>query len=167
MDRPGLTLRPTFSPHMQKTRAALVLSSIFFIIFFDGCSRPAPEVAAASVAVSKTPTRRVSLKEVQPIFNTKCTACHNPNGMDDGVPAASLVLLDGRAAENLIKVKSIESPLLRLSPGDPARSYIHHKIHGTFASVGGGGAQMPLGGSLTTDELALIDDWILSGAPLD
>lgn len=152
---------------MLTRRNLAIHLSIFFIVFFDGCSRPAAAPEPVTPPVSTKASRRVTLKEVQPIFTAKCTACHNPNGMDEGVPAASLVLLDGRAIENLVRVPSIESKLPRLTPGDLSRSYIHHKLHGTFLSVGGAGAQMPLGGQLTPEELALVDDWILSGAPLE
>lgn len=148
-------------------RTALAYLSIFFIMFFDGCSRKtdAPSLDASSIPTKAT--RRVTLKEVQPIFSTKCIACHNPNGMDEGVPMGGLVLLGGRSAENLINAPSIESPLVRVSPGDLAKSYVYHKLHGSFAAVGGTGAQMPLGGTLPPGELALIDDWILSGAPVE
>ena len=78
-----------------------------------------------------------------------------------------MILTSGKAASQLINVQSIESPLVRVYPGDLAKSYLYHKLHGTFAAVGGLGLQMPLSSTIPPEERALIDDWILSGAPVE
>ena len=52
----------------------------------------------------------------------------------------------------------------RVEPFDPQNSYLWHKLNGTMTSVGGTGSQMPKTGSLTTTELALIEQWIVDGA---
>ena len=132
-----------------------------------GC---APKATGPTFDPSSVPTkasRRVTLKEVEPIFSTKCAACHNPMGMDEGVAVGGLVLVHGSAAANLVNAKSTESKLLRVHPGDLAKSYIYHQLNGTFAAVGGTGMKMPLGGTLPPEEISLINDWILSGAPLE
>jgi len=150
---------------MLKTRAVLAHLLVPFILVLAGCSKqPAlPEFDASSLPTKAS--RRVTLKEVQPIFSTKCAACHNPTGMDEGVPVGGLVLVNGASGPNLVNARSTESKLMRVHPGDLAKSYIFHKINGTFAAVGGTGMKMPLGGQLPPDEIALISDWILSGAP--
>jgi hypothetical protein len=47
-----------------------------------------------------------------------------------------------------------------VTPGDPAQSYLWHKLKGTHKDVGGSGAQMPLGGKLGETELTAIESWI-------
>ena len=51
-----------------------------------------------------------------------------------------------------------------IEPLDPPRSYLWHKINGTHLDVGGEGDLMPPG-IFDGDTLALIEDWILAGAP--
>jgi hypothetical protein len=67
------------------------------------------------------------------------------------------------AYANLVGVPSNEVPaLLRVSPGDPADSYIIQKLEG-HAAVG---ARMPFGGPYLDDAtIAVISQWITNGAP--
>lgn len=80
-----------------------------------------------------------------------------------------LNLSEVRSAENLVNKPSLQSPLLRVAPGDLQASYLYHKMAGTFMQVGGSGTLMPLASSaqLTAEERALIEDWILNGAKVD
>ncbi len=64
-----------------------------------------------------------------------------------------------------LNVQSNESSLVRIAPGDPPASYLVHKIEGTQASVGGSGVRMPLGGSLTDDQINTIRAWVTKDAP--
>ena len=52
-----------------------------------------------------------------------------------------------------------------VSPGDPAASYLWHKISGTHRAAGGRGGSMPLGGNLSATQLNQIEAWINAGAP--
>lgn len=66
---------------------------------------------------------------------------------------------------NLVGVKSDDTALNRIEPGDPDASYLWHKILGTQGDVGGAGQAMPLGGSpLPQDIVDLIEEWIVAGA---
>jgi hypothetical protein len=70
---------------------------------------------------------------------------------------------------NLVSVPSVQSPLLRVSPGRPSQSYLWHKLLGTHGSVGGAGVRMPsehLPGDdyLSDAEMDLVRAWILDGA---
>jgi hypothetical protein len=133
--------------------------------FFGGCSRDA--TAAVPVA-RKTPNRDVSFRqEVQPIFSKRCIACHAPGAYEDGTAMGALVLSEGKSAAQLVGFKSIESPLPRVAPGDLDKSYLYHKLRGSFAQVGGIGVKMPLAGEMPEEEIVLIEDWILSGAKID
>src|ERR1700748_3302664 len=102
---------------MLPNRFALSCSLMISITLTVGCSRKVAEPSAAELADQQKPSRRVTLKEVQPIFSRNCIACHNPSGMDTGVPLGNLILLEGQAADGLINVHSIESPLVRVFPG--------------------------------------------------
>jgi hypothetical protein len=72
----------------------------------------------------------------------------------------------GQAWAAIVNVTSQESPaLMRVRPFLPDSSYLVHKIQGTQGSVGGGGGQMPLGGSpLAAEQIATIRAWITAGA---
>lgn len=93
-------------------------------------------------------------KDVQPIAN-RCVSCHQ-----NAAPAGKLSLQKGTAPANLIWVTADEAPLPYVTPGDPSKSYLWHKLKGTQKDVGGSGAQMPLGGKLGEKELAVIEAWI-------
>lgn len=108
---------------------------------------------------TETPTHDV---DIQPLWDANCTdaGCHS-----DSDAAGGLSLVSGYDA--LVDVASpggAELPLV--SPGSSADSYLWHKLEGTQTSVtGGGGSQMPFGGTLTPDELTTIQAWIDGGAP--
>jgi hypothetical protein len=50
-------------------------------------------------------------------------------------------------------------------PGDLEASYLWHKMKGTHRTVGGSGSAMPLGSSLSDEQISLLEQWILGGAP--
>jgi hypothetical protein len=93
--------------------------------------------------------------DVQPIFNTYCVACHQ-----DAAPAETLSLQRASMLANTVGVKSRQSGLARIKPGDSANSYLIRKLLGTHAEAGGTGAQMPLGGVLPPVSLDVIRRWI-------
>jgi hypothetical protein len=98
-------------------------------------------------------------KEIQPIFNRNCS-CHI-----GGFPSEGQNLGPGKALANIVNVKSRQSPLDRIEPGDPSKSYMIHKLNGTQQSVGGSGTRMPQGGAaLPADQIAKISTWIQQGA---
>jgi len=92
--------------------------------------------------------------DIQPIFNASCTSCHGTS--------AGLSLADGQSYANLVEVVSANyAPALRVASGDPANSVLYNKV----ANTGIHGGVMPQGGSLTTDQIALISTWITELAP--
>lgn len=115
-----------------------------------------PRVQAGEVSLSR---------DVQPILDRHCVACHLYES-----PQGGLSLEAGDAHGATVGVASSEAPLPRITPGDPARSYLVHKLRGTQARVGGSGAAMPFnadtgGSGLPREELELIERWIRAGAP--
>lgn len=100
-------------------------------------------------------------RDIQPIFDSYCVYCHMTGAAQGG-----LSLEPGASYSNLVNAASSESPLLRVEPGAPERSYLLHKLEGTHLRVGGKGERMPLGGGpLPANEIALIRQWIAQGAP--
>ncbi|MBL8597237.1 MAG: hypothetical protein JNL14_05830 [Devosia sp.] len=93
-------------------------------------------------------------RDIQPIVN-RCVGCHQ-----NAAPAGKLSLQKGAAPANLLWVKADEADMPYVTPGDPSRSYLWHKLNGTQAEVGGSGAQMPLGGKLDAKALGAIEAWI-------
>ncbi|MCC5872509.1 MAG: hypothetical protein JJU22_08950 [Gammaproteobacteria bacterium] len=117
--------------------------------------------AGVSVASAEAPA--VSFRaDVVPILNAHCVACHLTGQEQGGVA------LHARAAPaNLVGVASEQSPLLRVQPGEPGRSYLFHKLNDTHLDVGGEGGPMPMGRSLDPEQIAVIARWIEQGAHTD
>lgn len=115
----------------------------------------AAAAAIASPALADQACIDAWTKDIQPIVNQYCVACHQ-----NASPAGKLTLQKGKPPADLINVKSDESPLPFVTPGDPAKSYLMHKLKGTQNDVGGSGGQMPLGGKLPDPQIAAIEAWI-------
>lgn len=95
------------------------------------------------------------------VFGPRCSGCHTgptsatlPAGMDLTSAAASFA--------SLVGVTSLEaSTLERVKIGDPANSYLIHKLEGTQTT----GGRMPLiGEPLNQPTIAAIRQWITDGA---
>ena len=120
-------------------------------VLFGAVSGAAGEDAAVSY-----------LADVVPVLNAHCVACHLTGQEQGGIA------LHARAARaNLVGVASAQSPLLRVEPGDPARSYLVHKLNNTHLDSGGEGEPMPMGSSLSAAQIAVITRWIEQGAEAD
>ena len=97
--------------------------------------------------------------DVQPIFDENCVTCHQSGGAPQG-----LVLEDGKSWDSLLHGRSAESKLPLVAPGRPADSYLLHKLAGTQTTTGSG-APMPPGDPLAPEKLAIVQRWIVAGAP--
>ncbi len=110
------------------------------------------------------PTNPTLSLDVQPIFTASCAlaGCHT-----GAAPAQGLDLSSGNTFVNTVGIPSAQLPSMqRITPGDPAQSYLVHKIEGTQASVGGTGARMPFArAALSSTQIATIRAWITSGTP--
>ena len=105
----------------------------------------------------------------QNIFNTTdpsgrlaCIQCHSDQGRN---PTGNLVLLEGRAYQNLVGQPSSGKPgETRVIPGDPNKSYLVKKLEGAPDIVG---VRMPRGNGpfLTQGQMLVIRRWIEQGAP--
>jgi hypothetical protein len=97
------------------------------------------------------------------IFTPTCAqlGCHHPIGRQE-----NQVLTPASVAyAQTVNFPSVQMPqLMRVSPGDPANSYLYRKITGSGIT----GDRMPDGlPPLTDAQIKLIRDWIRRGAPND
>ncbi len=94
-------------------------------------------------------------------LNCAISGCHlapfTNEGLDFTTPEVS--------REGTVAIPARQSPLLRVSPGRPSRSYLWHKLEGTHEAVGGSGDRMPQGEDPLPAEARLaVRTWILAGA---
>ena len=104
--------------------------------------------------VGPTPTFAA---DVLPILQASCS-CHGAGaeaGVDLSDEAAYDTLVFGEA--------SIGAPFV--VPEEPGASYLVLKLRGDQATVGGSGSRMPLGTPLGDDTIAVVERWIIGGAP--
>lgn len=91
-----------------------------------------------------------------------CTGCHTSAGR---TPVAGLDLAGANAHGQLVGVPSNAKPgAIRVIPGDPANSYLIHKLEGRSDIVG---QRMPRGAAgpfLTEGQIRVIKRWIELGA---
>ena len=99
-------------------------------------------------------------RDIVPIFKTSCVMCHLPGNEPGG-----LALHPKGGYANLVGVKSMQSPLLRVAPGSPEDSYLYRKLVGTQVAAGGSGERMPFGDSaLSNEQIEAVRRWIVDGA---
>jgi mono/diheme cytochrome c family protein len=110
------------------------------------------------------------------IFTPICSTCHT--GIAPTVPGTTTVpgattlpgamnLTTAAASyKALVGMASLEQPaVLRVSPGNPATSYLIQKLQG---NVGISGVQMPLGGPfLSPAQITQIAQWIAAGSQMN
>jgi hypothetical protein len=100
-------------------------------------------------------------RDIYPLAQLECTPCH----VGAGAPSGGL---DLDFYTNVVNVPAGELPSMdRVEPFDTANSYLFNKLQGTQLAVGGSGVRMPRNGPpyLTATQTALVEDWILMGAP--
>lgn len=130
-------------------------------INYAACSYSDPEKQAALEieGVGKGWPERIG-----PLLESNCGGCHS-----EELASAGLVLVGQGAYDSIVSKASAqdleERPLI--SPGYPENSYLFLKLKGD-ASIQG--VQMPVDPllgvrTLSEEELADIEDWILAGAP--
>jgi len=98
------------------------------------------------------------------VFTPRCSACHDGSQPANGQLPGAMNLKAGASFASLVNVASLQQPdVMRVRPGEPANSYLIHKLEGTFGITG---QRMPLGGPfLDQATIDQIRSWIESGAP--
>ena len=96
------------------------------------------------------------------VFTPTCTklGCHDLLGRQE-----DQVLVASQSYNQIVNRPSVEMPSLsRVTPLDPASSYLYRKITGAGIT----GDRMPQGGPFLSDaQIKLVRDWIRRGAPND
>lgn len=125
--------------------------------------------ATATVTATSTP-EPATLSEIQEtIFNPTCATmfCHDATTLSGNLnleAGASYAALVGVTADN---EAARTDGLLRVTSGDPAKSFLMTKLHLTRFDLRYF-SPMPLtGGPLSQDKIDLVSAWILRGAPND
>jgi len=138
-------------------RFKFVLLSLSVLVAAAGCSS-----SNSSPSAPSTPTVSFATQIQAQILNPACTACHTDDGR---TPSSNLNLKSGVSISNLVNVASVgKAGAVRVIPGNPSGSYLIQKLEGAADIVG---LRMPRNGPpyLTTDQVALIRQWIQNGAP--
>ena len=146
---------------MRRTGFALLLLSGLFHL---ACSN---DDATLVLGLTAPGGAEVSLaRDVQPIFDATCalSGCHAGSP-----PESSLNLEAGRVFDptvGIVDVPSLQLPSMpRVTPSDPALSYLFHKIQGTHIDIGGFGDRMPVDAPQLPDSArTTIRRWIEQGA---
>ncbi|MEZ4449494.1 MAG: hypothetical protein R3B09_08440 [Nannocystaceae bacterium] len=103
--------------------------------------------------------------EIWKILQPKCS-CHTSPPNDPLNGGYSFGSMSDAAYAAIVGAPSMDVPAMNyVTAGDPANSYLLHKMKGTHLDVGGAGALMPLGSSMPIAEAQTIEDWIAAGAP--
>ncbi len=120
-------------------------------------------VHAAAVACPAPPV--ATLNEIQStIFTPKCATlfCHDSNGRNGNLVLEPATSFDQLVGVNPSLTAARNAGLLRVAPGDGARSFLMTKLLGPPPTMG---SPMPLGSlPLSDEEIDLIRRWILGGA---
>lgn len=147
-----------------------VLSCAIFCVCANASGAVTPCVAEDLSGVAVTPNVDFSTT-IQPIFNARCSGCHTGGARLGGLS------LDHRVAiENLVNAPSTitAAGMPRVTPGDPADSFLFEKINCTnLGSIAGlpygvrmpeSDVSLPFQSYLTPTQQAAIRDWIAQGA---
>jgi hypothetical protein len=128
--------------------------AVLAIVFLSHCSSDSSTTTEPPPSVKDDPSFAA---DIQSIFTNNCisSGCHNA-----GV-AGGLVLLEGQSYSNLVNVASNQEPgKTRAIPNDSANSYLVIKLEGRQTS----GSRMPLGGTLDSNSIQNIKNWVDKGA---
>ena len=96
------------------------------------------------------------------IFTPRCatSGCHSGT-----TRAGGLSLQAEDIATAIVDVPSAAKPDYKLvAPGDPVNSYLLMKMRG---DEGIAGDRMPPGGALEDEQVALVEEWVEAGAPVE
>lgn len=151
-----MTFQHLFAHFHQRTRtdySALVLL-IFMLLATNlvGCSDQGDPVSLTPPDTTGNNGQFDWVDNIGPLLQTNCTSCHGATIQSGGFDARTFAAVFSYTT-------NAGNPLI--DPGNPDGSELYMRV------VGGlGFPQMPQGGTLSADEIAMIRQWIIDGAPL-
>ena len=120
-----------------------------------------PRAAICATASAAGVTAAPPFDVIQQIFNNNCVYCHSPGADVDLSPAVSWGNLVGRPAP---ATEACGGTLV--VPGDPSASYLYQKLSSDQPCSGLRMPRSEFGSDPLPDcVLALVSNWIASGAP--
>lgn len=102
--------------------------------------------------------------DIQPIWTANCidASCHDSDGPQGNLDLQSAGVRDRLCSTNSSSQSSI--PLVDCEGADSGNSWLWNKVSGDDLDViPGAGSLMPVGGMLSSDDLATIEAWISGG----
>ena len=101
--------------------------------------------------------------DIQPILTANCVSCHQPGGFAMTFNGIPMDLRGGQAFASIVNQQSAQNASFTLvTPDDSSQSLLFRKVSEDNPPVG---TTMPfVGGRLSSENLALIRDWIDQGA---
>ena len=140
-------------------KRALTLVLALALVACGKLKEPTSPLAGGGDPIDPTATFTRVQNEV---FTPSCTrvGCHDLLGRQE-----DQVLTPSQSYNQTVNHPSVEMPSLsRVTPLDPANSYLYRKITGAGIT----GDRMPQGGPYLSDaQIKLVRDWIRRGAPHD
>ena len=121
----------------------LILITLLFQSCYNDVGPIEPEIQVTEVSFAD---------DIQLIFTQNCTSCHPNSG--------NLDLTQENAYSQIVNKTTAGYSGIRVVPNEPENSILYKKIDHSNSF----GANMPLGGTLTANEINLIKKWILEGA---
>ena len=150
----------------MRVNAPTIMTLIVLALACAGCDENLEDVAGPTPNL--TPTFASIQREIFSAADSSgraaCVQCHNAGNRNN---AAGLSLVEGVSYSELVNVASRNKPgAIRVIPGDPANSYLIHKLDGRSGIVG---ERMPRTGGpfLTAGQMSIIRRWIELGANND
>lgn len=123
---------------------------LFMSIFFLAC-----DDHKFSGGHSSEPVTEDGFAGAQAIFSASCAGCHG----------GSFPPLDGDICTDVVDVSSQQAAdMVMIAPSSADDSYLYHKLTNSHTDMGGSGGQMPLGSSLSAEEIDIVASWINDGA---
>ena len=123
----------------------LIIFTLLLVSCYNDVGPIEPEIEIPEEGVSFT-------EDIQPIFTQNCISCHPNSG--------NLDLTQENAYSQIVNKTAAAYSGIRVIPNEPENSILFKKIDHSNSF----GANMPLGGTLTDNEITLIKEWILEGA---
>ena len=125
------------------TYLLLIIITLIFQSCYNDVGPIEPEIQITEVSF---------LNDIRPIFTQNCISCHPNSG--------NLDLTQENAYNQIVNKTATGYSGIRVIPNEPENSILFKKINHSNSF----GANMPLGGTLTANEVILIKKWILEGA---